>query len=260
MNAPFHCGVDIGSSYAKAVLLDASGALAAGAVRRTGVDFAGVAEALREDLLRAVPDARGAAFGRTVATGYGRDNVPFATGRITEVTCLATACWHLYREALTAIDVGGQDTKVVRVGPGGEVADFTMNDKCAAGTGRFLEVILPRLGVPWDEVAMRYQTAPKPVSISSTCTVFAESEVISLLANGESVEGIVKGLHTALADRVAALAGRLLAGAPAVFLSGGVARNPAMVAALSAKLGREVSVVPDPQLVGALGAALSLPG
>jgi len=249
-------GVDAGSTTGKAVAVDAAGLIVASLVEPAEPRIA----AQTERSVALLRERSGAGAEVPVgATGYGRKRVAAARS-LTEITCHARGAFARLRRPGVLIDVGGQDTKVVRVGPGGEVADFTMNDKCAAGTGRFLEVILPRLGVPWDEVAMRYQTAPKPVSISSTCTVFAESEVISLLANGESVEGIVKGLHTALADRVAALAGRLLAGAPAVFLSGGVARNPAMVAALSAKLGREVSVVPDPQLVGALGAALSLPG
>ena len=152
--------------------------------------------------------------------------------------------------------MGGQDTKVIRIGPGGEVVDFAMNDKCAAGTGRFLEVILGRLRVPFAEVAGQAARAGRPVPVSSTCTVFAESEVISLVAGGEPLEGIVKGLHQALASRVAALA---RPAPPAeVFMSGGVALNPAMVAALREALGRPVQVVPEPQLVGALGAALSV--
>ena len=255
MSQGFRIGIDVGSTTTKLVAVDQRGEIMSWLLEmgqpRVRDQAARMIAAMRERL--------GAPGCPVVATGYGRKLVADATKVVTEISCHARGAYHRTGKPGVLIDVGGQDTKVVRVGPGGEVADFTMNDKCAAGTGRFLEVILPRLGVPWDEVDTQFQTAPKTVPISSTCTVFAESEVISLLANGESVEGIVKGLHTALADRVAALAGRLLAGAPAVFLSGGVARNPAMVAALSAKLQREVTVVPDPQLVGALGAALSLP-
>ena len=130
-----------------------------------------------------------------------------------------------------------------------------MNDKCAAGTGRFLEVILGRLQVPWDEVHPLVRRAKKPVPVSSTCTVFAESEVISLVAQGEPLEGIVAGMLQSLSRRVAALAGALPDGP--VFMSGGVAQNRAMVEALGAALGRTVEVLPDPQFVGALGAALS---
>lgn len=256
MSAPFRIGIDVGSTTTKMVAIDQAGTIVAWMLE-TGEPR------VREQATRMISSLReriGADGSPVVATGYGRKLVQVATKVVTEISCHARGAYHRTGKPGVLIDVGGQDTKVVRIGSGGEVADFTMNDKCAAGTGRFLEVILPRLGVSWDEVEARYQAAPRPVSVSSTCTVFAESEVISLLANGESVEGIVKGLHTALADRVAALAGRLLAGAQGVYLSGGVARNPAMVAALSSKLQRDVAVVPDPQLVGALGAALSVPG
>ena len=155
------------------------------------------------------------------------------------------------------IDIGGQDTKVIRIGDGGEVTDFPMNDKCAAGTGRFLEVILGRLEVALDDAPALVAAATGEVPISSTCTVFAESEVISLVAQGEPLEAIVVGLHHALCNRVATLAGRIADGAE-LFMSGGVALNRAMADALSAALGRPITVLPEPQLVGALGAALSV--
>lgn len=256
MTPAIRIGIDVGSTTTKLVALDESGSIVSWMLEpgepRVRDQASRMIASLRERV--------GAGQAPVGATGYGRKLVQDATKVVTEISCHARGAYHRTGKAGVLIDVGGQDTKVVKIGEGGEVADFTMNDKCAAGTGRFLEVILPRLGVPWEQVQARFENAPRPVSVSSTCTVFAESEVISLLANGESVEGIVKGLHTALADRVAALAGRLLAGAPSVFLSGGVARNPAMVAALSAKLQRPVSVVPDPQLVGAVGAALSVRG
>jgi predicted CoA-substrate-specific enzyme activase len=189
------------------------------------------------------------------ATGYGRKRV--GAGRaLTEITCHARGAFALLGRAGLLVDMGGQDTKVIRLGPAGEVLDFAMNDKCAAGTGRFLEVILGRLHVPLDEVAARAARAVRAVAVSSTCTVFAESEVISLVAGGEPLEGIVRGLHVALASRVAALARNADGGE--VFMSGGVALNAAMVAALEEALGRPVRVVPEPQLVGALGAALSV--
>jgi predicted CoA-substrate-specific enzyme activase len=156
------------------------------------------------------------------------------------------------------VDVGGQDTKIIHIEADGRVRDFAMNDKCAAGTGRFLEVILGRLHVPFERVAELAGAASRPVAVSSTCTVFAESEVISLVAQGEPIEGIVKGLHVALASRLAALAGRF--DGAAVYMSGGVAQNPVMVEAVAKALGREVRVLPHPQFVGALGAALSVLG
>ena len=247
-------GIDVGSTTTKAVAVDASGAVVARVIEpgdpRVGAQAHRMLEALREQVGagKDVP---------IVATGYGRKLVPLATRKVTEISCHARGAYHLVGREGALIDVGGQDTKVIRLGPGGAVADFAMNDKCAAGTGRFLEVILPRLGVAWEELADRFASDHAAVRISSTCTVFAESEVISMLANGEHVDGVVKGLHVALSDRIAALAGRLLVGVETVLLSGGVAGNAAMVAALSAKLGRPVQVVPDPQFVGALGAALS---
>jgi predicted CoA-substrate-specific enzyme activase len=177
---------------------------------------------------------------------------------VTEITCHARGAFARTGRPGVLVDMGGQDTKVIRIGPGGEVLDFAMNDKCAAGTGRFLEVILGRLRVPLEEVAGQAARAAGGVAISSTCTVFAESEVISLVAAGVPVEGIVRGLHQALAARVAALARSLAGGAGELHMSGGVALNAAMRTALEDALGRPVRVVPDPQLVGALGAALSV--
>jgi predicted CoA-substrate-specific enzyme activase len=189
------------------------------------------------------------------ATGYGRKRV--RAGRaLTEITCHARGAFARTGKPGTLVDMGGQDTKVIRIGRAGEVLDFAMNDKCAAGTGRFLEVILGRLHVPLAEVSDRVARAARAVPVSSTCTVFAESEVISLVAQGEPLEGIVKGLHRSLASRVAALA-RGASGEGEVFMSGGVALNAAMVAALEEALGRPVRVLADPQLVGAVGAALS---
>lgn len=254
MSTSARIGIDVGSTTTKAVAIDASGKVLARSLEkghpRVKEQAIRMLEAMREQLGLGedVP---------VVATGYGRKLVPNVKRKVTEISCHARGAFHLMKREGVLIDVGGQDTKVIRLGPGGEVADFAMNDKCAAGTGRFLEVILPRLDVSWDELAERFATDDEPATISSTCTVFAESEVISMLANGEPVDSVVKGLHVALSDRVSALAGRLMLGAKAVFLSGGVANNAAMAAALSEKLGLQVQIVPTPQYVGALGAALS---
>jgi len=247
-------GIDVGSTTTKAVAVDALGNVVAKMLEPGEPRVKEQASRMLDELRKQLGLGEDVPV---VATGYGRKLVPNVTRKITEISCHAKGAFHLMKKEGALIDVGGQDTKVIRLGPGGDVADFAMNDKCAAGTGRFLEVILPRLEVPWDELAARFATEHEPVRISSTCTVFAESEVISMLANGEPVDGIVKGLHVALADRVCALAGRLIAGTNAVYLSGGVANNAAMVAALSQKLGKQVQVVPMPQYVGALGAALS---
>jgi predicted CoA-substrate-specific enzyme activase len=243
-------GVDVGSTTCKAVAVDGEGRVVARRIEHTDPRI----EPQVERVLRELREETGAHAAPVGATGYGRKRVPAARA-LTEITCHARGAFAALRRAFVLVDLGGQDTKVIRIGPAGEVVDFAMNDKCAAGTGRFLEVILGRLRVPFDEVASQVARAGRAVPVSSTCTVFAESEVISLVASGEPLEGILKGLHQALASRVAALA----RGAPGeVFMSGGVALNPAMVAALREALGRPVQVVDEPQLVGALGAALSV--
>jgi predicted CoA-substrate-specific enzyme activase len=190
-----------------------------------------------------------------VATGYGRVSVPFATKRVTEITCHALGAAHLFPETRTVIDIGGQDSKVIRVEPGGKVADFTMNDKCAAGTGRFLEVMAQRLGLELGDLGALSLASKRVVEISSVCTVFAESEVVSLIAKNEPKGDIVAGLHKAIVSRVGSMAGAVGV-APAVTMTGGVAKNQGVVAMLEARLGMKISVPTEPQIVGALGAAL----
>jgi predicted CoA-substrate-specific enzyme activase len=244
-------GVDVGSTTCKAVAIDADGRLLAHLVEPTDPRI----EPQVERLVAGVGGGAGAL--PLGATGYGRKRVK--AGRVvTEITCHARGAFARTGRPGVLVDMGGQDTKVIRIGPAGEVVDFAMNDKCAAGTGRFLEVILGRLGVPLAGVAEMAGRAARAVPVSSTCTVFAESEVISLVASGEPTEGIVKGLHLALASRVAALARGAVASGAEVFLSGGVALNAAMVGALQDALGRPVRVLPEPQLIGALGAALAV--
>ena len=244
-------GVDVGSTTCKVVLVDAAGALLARRVEQTD-------PRIERQVQRLVAEVRaaGGADAPVGATGYGRKRVAGARA-LTEITCHARGAFARAGRAGLLVDMGGQDTKVIRIGAAGEVLDFSMNDKCAAGTGRFLEVILGRLQVPLEGLEERVARAPRAVPVSSTCTVFAESEVISLVASDEPLDGIVKGLHLALASRVASLA-RGGQGGDEVLMSGGVALNGAMVAALREALGRPVRVVPEPQLVGALGAALSV--
>jgi len=247
-------GVDVGSTSWKGVAVDSAGRIVARRVEATDPRIEAQTERLVAEL-RAISGAgHDAPLG---ATGYGRKRVPAATRILTEITCHARGAYHLTGRPGVLIDFGGQDTKVIRIGDGGEVSDFRMNDKCAAGTGRFLEVILARLGVGLDQAPELVARAAGEVAISSTCTVFAESEVISLVAQGEPLPAIVLGLHRALSGRVATLAGRLVDDAE-LFMSGGVALNRAMADALAAAVGRPITVLPEPQLVGALGAAVSV--
>jgi len=190
-----------------------------------------------------------------VATGYGRALMRQASRRVTEITCHARGAFAALGHGGTLIDIGGQDSKVITIGADGKVESFAMNDKCAAGTGRFLEVTAARLDLSMPALSEAALSARDEVAISSTCTVFAESEIISLLAGGASLEHIVRGLHRSLVKRVAALA-RGSRVRPPVMLSGGVAHSQAMVVLLGEQLGHPIEVPPAPQLMGAYGAAL----
>jgi predicted CoA-substrate-specific enzyme activase len=253
LSVPAAIGVDAGSTTWKGVVIDREGTILDSIVAPASPRI----ERQTEEALLELRARRG--LGPEVpvgATGYGRKRIG-ASRVLTEITCHARGAFHLTGRPGVLIDVGGQDTKVIRIGPGGTVADFAMNDKCAAGTGRFLEVLLARLQVDFSQVAELVASAKRPVRVSSTCTVFAESEVISLVAEGEPLPGILQGVHLSLASRVAGLAGNLADDA-LLFMSGGVALNGAMVRALGDALRRPIRVLPEPQLVGALGAALSV--
>ncbi len=253
MNGPFWCGVDVGSSYAKAVLVDAEGEVAAEAVRRTGVAFDVVAAALRADLLGALPGAAAEGIARTVATGYGRDNVAFADGAVTELTCQAVAGWHLFRRAVTLIDVGGQDTKVIVLGPDGRRKSFQMNRRCASGTGAFLEEMAARLDTTPAGLETLAARGGEAVALSSFCTVFAKSELLSLIRGGRAVEDIALGVYDAVVRRVVEMAPLR----DEIVLTGGAARpGGVLVRRFEAVLGRPVLVPAKPQMTGALGAAL----
>jgi predicted CoA-substrate-specific enzyme activase len=190
-----------------------------------------------------------------VATGYGRINIPFACKSITEITCHALGANWLNPDTRTVIDIGGQDSKVISVDKSGQVVDFVMNDKCAAGTGRFLEVMAQALGIKTEELGAESLKSRKKISISSMCTVFAESEVISLIAEGCAKEDIIRGLHEAISNRICSMANRLRL-ENIITLTGGVAKNIGMVYSLKKRLKAKVYVPYEPQIVGALGAAI----
>lgn len=220
----------------------------------TGHDPARTGRRLFEEALRAI-GAQPGDVACTVATGYGRAALPFATATVTEITCHARGVQHCFPDARTIVDIGGQDSKVIALDERGSVSDFAMNDRCAAGTGRFLEIVARILDLDLDQLGEVAARATQPVAITSMCAVFAESEVVGLLARGTRREDVLAGVHASVASRVATLASRLRVGPPAVF-TGGVAKNAAMVKALAAALSLELSVPPEPQITGALGAAL----
>jgi (R)-2-hydroxyacyl-CoA dehydratese activating ATPase len=250
----YFAGIDVGSLSTEVVILSEGSEMAGYGIVETGANSTDAAEeALAEALAMAGLDPTG--FSRIVATGYGRVSVPFADKRVTEISCHAVGAWHLYPDTGTVIDIGGQDSKVIRVGEGGRVLDFAMNDKCAAGTGRFLEVMAAKLRVSLDELAELSLRSRGEVQISSVCTVFAESEVVSLVAQNHPREEIIKGLHRAVVNRVWSLVAGLGVNGE-VTMSGGVAKNRGVVVLLEERLGRSIHVYKEPQIVGALGAAL----
>jgi predicted CoA-substrate-specific enzyme activase len=247
-------GIDVGSLSTDVVLLDADRNIAAAAIAATG---ASIRKAAREtfDAALSMACASSGEIVCTVATGYGRDRVEFADHRVTEITCHARGARHLFPGALTVLDIGGQDSKVIRLGLDGKVADFAMNDKCAAGTGRFLDVMARTLEMDLEQMGARSLRASQSLHVSSTCTVFAETEVVSLIASGAAPEDIAWGVHLAISERIAMLAERLGVVPPAV-LTGGVAKNPAARKALEDRFRLRFLLPEEPQATGALGAAL----
>lgn len=247
-------GIDAGSRAIKIVLLETDGLeVVATGVMDQGVQQDALAMQLFEWLLAENGIDR-ADVGRIVGTGYGRNIISIADTTITEITCHAAGVHHEIPEAATIIDIGGQDSKLLRVNADGGVRDFAMNDRCAAGTGRFLEIVASRLGVAIRSLGELARISTTPAAISSMCVLFAETEIVGLLASGACPEDIVAGVQTSIASRVATMAGRRIE-LPIVF-TGGVAMVPGMDAALTAALGHPVITPPCPQLTGALGAAI----
>jgi predicted CoA-substrate-specific enzyme activase len=248
-------GIDAGSRAIKAVLFDT----ASRKVLASGLAAQGVAqERLAEDIFDKL--LKDAALGRprisgVVATGYGRHAIRFADTTVTEITCHARGVHWLAPDARTVIEIGGQDSKVISLEDGGRVRDFAMNDRCAAGTGCFLEMVAARLEMSWEKLAELGRQSGNPALISNICAVFAETEIIGLLADGRPLPDVVAGVQNAIVTRIASLAGRLIS--PPVYFTGGVALLPGMARALEEILACPVHVAPRPQYTGALGAALA---
>jgi len=247
-------GVDIGSLTAKSVVVDGRGGIVSyHVVQGLIVDE----KAALQSLERALKEAGlgRAEIGYLVTTGYGRTMVDFGDKNISEISCHARGARFLLPTVRTVIDIGGQDSKVIALNVQGRVANFSMNDKCAAGTGRFLEVMAQALNVELSQMGELALASAVPPAISSLCTVFAESEVISLKAKGCAAPDIVAGIHEAVGRRMISLVNHAGLTAP-VLMSGGVAKNQGVVRALEKFLGVKITVPEEPQIVGALGAAL----
>lgn len=246
----FGIGVDIGSTATKVAVLDGAGALVHTELMPTGFSSVDAAERVA-DALASSGFPVGGRGARVVATGYGRIAVPYADKVVTEITCHGIGAVRLFGASGTVIDVGGQDTKVIQL-EGGRVAKFAMNDKCAAGTGRFLEIMADRLGVSQRDMASMARRGAE-TKISSMCTVFAESEVISFIGRGVPREDIARGVIDSVVTRVVALVGQ--AAAAPYFLTGGLCDNDFVVERLSALLGEPVATCTEARYAGALGAA-----
>ena len=246
-------GIDVGSITVKAAAME-DGKLLATQVASTGYNPSEAAKRIYERLLSGL-GAKDSLVCGIVATGYGRRSVSFAQRVVTEITCHGKGADFQYPGVRTVIDIGGQDSKAISLDGSGRVQDFAMNDKCAAGTGRFLEVMAKALEVELDLFGKVSLQAPSPSSISSLCTVFAESEVISLIAKGESRDNIIAGIHEAIGTRIASMIERIAVQEP-VLMTGGVAKNQGVLETLRKKLGVEIIVPKHPQENGAIGAAI----
>lgn len=250
----YYAGIDVGSLTADAILIDEDGKIAGYAVLPTGNNSQRAAtESFEAALVRAGLSERD--VGRVVSTGYSRARVQEAQDSKTEIACHARGALCLFPDVGTIIDIGGQDSKAILIGKGGRVMNFAMNDKCAAGTGRFLEVMASALDVPLDKMGDLAFESQEELAISSTCTVFAESEVVSLISQGKASPDISMAVSRAIARRTAGLAARVGV-RDSVVMTGGVAKNRAVVRLLSEDIGHSIRVPEEPQIVGALGAAI----
>jgi predicted CoA-substrate-specific enzyme activase len=250
----YAAGVDVGSTQTKAIIINEKREIVARALTDTGANVTRAAnKGFAEALLAAGLKREDVAY--VVGTGYGRYKVTFGDAQITEISCHARGASFLFPNTRTVIDMGGQDAKGIHIGPDGDVKDFVMNDKCAAGTGRFLANAAEALSLSLDDIGEIAMRAKNPVRLTTVCTVFVESDIMSYLAQGKKVEDILGGVHSAIAARTISLV-RRVGIEPEVTFTGGVSRNIGMVRGLEEKLGMKVNVSPDSHFVGALGAAI----
>lgn len=250
----YAAGVDVGSTQTKSIILNEARVIVGRSLIDTGANVMLAAEKAYEEALRS-SGIREEEVEYVIGTGYGRYKVTFGNTQVTEISCHARGAVHMFPRTRTVLDMGGQDTKAIRISPAGEVWDFCMNDKCAAGTGRFLGAASSALNIPIDDLGPTALKAEKPVRISTTCTVFAESEVLSWLGKGKKIEDILWGVHQSIASRSIALLRRVGIEEEVTF-TGGVAKNVGMIKALEQSLGLPLNVSEESHFMGAIGAAL----
>ena len=248
----YYCGIDIGASSAKLVIIDTAGKTIAKAIARSGIDYAKTAEQLLADLSAAKSFDR-SQIARSISTGYGRDNVPWADGKMTEIACHGQGAFFHFQERMTVIDIGAQDSKVIHLDDTGRRESFKMNRKCAAGTGSFIEEIAHRLALDVSELDALAAGSTRDVSLGSFCTVFAATEVLEKIRAGVDVADIVRGAFNSVVKRIVEMdrVDGLL-----VTTGGVVAHNPFLATLLGRAFGTEARVAPDAQYTGALGAGL----
>ena len=249
-----YAGIDSGSTTTNMVVINEKKEVLASAIVRTGAKAQNGAAAALEQVCKQL-NCRSQDFMAILATGYGRNNIPFATGTKTEITCHARGAAFLAPSVRTIVDIGGQDSKVICLDEEGGVTNFIMNDKCAAGTGRFLEMMARTLELDMEQMSRRGLAWKKDLTISSMCTVFAESEVISLIADNHTDSDIIHGLNKSIAVKTASMVTRAKGTGP-YMMTGGVARNQGVVQELEKRLGEKLFITDEPDLCGALGAAL----
>ena len=250
----YAAGVDVGSTQTKAVIINENKEIVSRSLTDTGANVVLAAEnAYHEALTNGGFDEREVEY--VVGTGYGRYKVTFGNTQVTEISCHGRGGVHMFPNTRTVVDMGGQDTKAISVSPTGEILDFCMNDKCAAGTGRFLGAASAALDIPLDQLGPTALRGERPVKISTTCTVFAESEVLSWLGKGKKIEDILLGVHQSIAARSIGLLRRVGIDEEVTF-TGGVAKNLAVIDALNKGMGVQVNVSEESHYMGALGAAL----